>query len=390
MKQRIIIAILSLPLLVLVFSGFQCGSTEMTTAKLNMQRYEWDAAERNLAKEVSKNPTNAEAWFFLGKSRAFLEKYQGMVEALDQCMKLTTEYNTQIFKDIKMPTWARNFNEGLGWHNKIATGPKDSASFYTQRAIDKYKMALVINPDSAQTYQNLAALYSSIPDYDNEILYLKESLKRKPSSDLSTQLINTYITKGQASKAKGDTTTCKQCYDLAIVELTKARQTDPDNEDLLSTMINLYIETNRTKEAMPLIQEAVDKNPSNKVLQNDLGLLYMDEARFPEALEHFEAALKSDDMYDQALRNGAVVTMKIGQQMKDKAEAAANSQKDNIDKSYQEKFKKAADMLNRLLKSEKAASDPVVWDALATAYGNAGMYKEATQAIEKADSLRKK
>lgn len=389
MKQRTILTSLAFTFLIFVLSGFQCGSTEMTTAKLNMQRNEWDAAERNLAKETAKNPTNSEAWFYLGKSRAFLEKWEGMVEAFDQSMKTGNEFTGQI-KDIKLATWARNFNDAIVWHNKVTSVSKDSAGIYIQKALDKYKIALVINPDSAATYQNLAALYSTIPDYDNEILNLKKALERKPSSELSTHLINSYVTKGQAAKAKGDTQTSNECYDLAIAELTRARQSDPSNEDLLTAMINLYIERGRTKEATPLIREALAKDPSNKVLQNNLGLLLMDEGKIDEAVEHFDAALKTDESYDQALRNGAVAYMKIGATMKEKAEAAANSQKDNVDKSYQEKFKKAVDMLNRLLKTEKAATDPNIWDALATAYGNASMYKEAKEAIQKADSLRKK
>ena len=57
------------------------------------------------------------------------------------------------------------------------------------------------------------------------------------------------------------------------------------------------------------------------------------------------------------------------------------------DKAYVEKFKTAVTYLERLTRAND--KDPNVWDALATAYGNAGMFKEAKKAIEKADELRK-
>jgi tetratricopeptide (TPR) repeat protein len=45
--------------------------------------------------------------------------------------------------------------------------------------------------------------------------------------------------------------------------------------------------------------------------------------------------------------------------------------------------------LERLIKIPPQDKDPNVWDALASAYVNAGMIPEAMKATEKADNLRK-
>ena len=53
-----IVAVFVLLISVISFTGFQCSSAELTSAKLYMQRSDWESAERSLAKETEKNPNN--------------------------------------------------------------------------------------------------------------------------------------------------------------------------------------------------------------------------------------------------------------------------------------------------------------------------------------------
>ena len=66
MKLLLQLGIVAVVLAAIVTTGFECASSEMTSAKLYIQRKEYDNAKTQLLKEVAKNPNNEEAYFLLG------------------------------------------------------------------------------------------------------------------------------------------------------------------------------------------------------------------------------------------------------------------------------------------------------------------------------------
>jgi tetratricopeptide (TPR) repeat protein len=377
--------------LYLTFTGFQCGSSEMTTAKLAYSQKNLDKADSSFMKEVEKNPVNGEAWYYLGRVRLEKGNYAGMAEAYKQSLSVTKEFEPKIIDDKKY-VWGVTLNQGVNFFNRsqiLRNDPakKDSADLYLQRSIDAYKMALVVNPDSVITYQNMAVAQHVSGNYDDEIATLQKAISIKKDSKLSSSLINAYIQKAEDAKKTGKTAESAEAFNQAIAALTAERAANPGDEELIGTLINLYIEAGRTKDALPLIKEAVEKDPKNKVYQNDLGLLLLDQGNTEEAIAHFDAAVATDSTYDQALRNGAVAYMKLGAKMKEHAEAKSKG-KGETDKSYISKFKKAVTLLEKLTSLKPDNADFL--EALASAYGNAGMFKQAEAAIKKVDVLRGK
>jgi Flp pilus assembly protein TadD len=387
MKQYSLFAILLITVLFgCIFTGFQCGSTEMTSAKLYINRQDWPNAETALEKEVAKNPTNAEAWYNLGIARIQLGKFESVVTALDNCLKNSTLYAEQV-KNAKLNVWGQVFNKGISYHNQMAKASTDSQSILLQSAIREYKLALQINPDSVGPYQNLAAIYHTAGNTDEEIAIWKEARARRNDPQFTAYIIDAMIKKADDAKAKGDKQTANEYLNKAIIEIDSARKANPDDSEMLGSMINLYIEAGRSKEAMPYMREAIQKDPKNKVFQNDLGLLLMQTDSLDEAAEHFAAAVAADSTYEDALRNGSVAYVKMGQKMKEEATAKDPKGKSS-NKAYVAKFKVAVTLLEKLVSIKP--ENPDFWDAIASAYGNAGMFKEAENAIKKADSLRKK
>lgn len=55
-------------LLYLTLSGFQCASTQISTAKVALKNKDFAKAEESLKAEVAARPGNAEAWYLLGSS----------------------------------------------------------------------------------------------------------------------------------------------------------------------------------------------------------------------------------------------------------------------------------------------------------------------------------
>ncbi|MBI4811170.1 MAG: tetratricopeptide repeat protein [Ignavibacteriales bacterium] len=386
MKNYTILAILTIILTsFLLFTGFQCASQEMTSAKLYIQRSDWESAEKWLTQEVQKNPQNAEAWWLLGSARMQRTNYKGAVEAFDASLKNSNEFTEKI-SQAKKYIWGQALNMGVNYFNKSISASADSAVLLRQQAIESYNTALIVNADSVITYQNLAVAQHANGNYDDEIATLKEGLKRKQTSALHTSLINAYLTKAQNAEAASNKQEANANYDNAIAAIIEARKFSPDDVELLATMIDLYVRLGKASDAKPYIREAVAKDPTNKVYQYNLGVLLMQTDSLEEAIIHFEAALQADPKYDVALQNIGVAYMRIGDKMKQ--DAQSQDLKKDTDKLYLEKFKKAVGYLEQLVELKK--EDPNAWDLMASAYANANLLKEAKAALETADALRNK
>ena len=387
MKKYLLFTALAILCSSITFMGFQCGSAETTSAKLYIQRKDFPAAEKALMKEVEKNPANAEAWYILGDVRREMGDIKGMMAAFDASLKINNEFQKRI-TDSKLNVWGTRINLGVQKYNASKSVSADSSKMFLEAAVSAYNDALLVNPDSAITYQNLAVAHIAMGNTDSSIVYLKASLARKNDPTFWTFLINAYVMKAADAKKAGNKAESDKYFNDAISALTEARKTDPEDVALLATLINVYIEAGRAVEAMPYIKEAVEKDPTNKVFQNDLGLLLLQTNDTPGAIEHFDAAIAVDPAYTDALRNGAIALMRMGQKEKEAAMSKPDPKSGNVDKSYQKTFMKAAGYLEKYLAIKP--EDANVWQALATAYGGADNTKKAGEALKKADALEKK
>lgn len=387
MRQSVHVVLFFSIIIGFVVTGFQCGSAEMTSAKLYIQRKDWTNAEQSLKKEVEKHPENAEAWFFLGDVQRELGKQEEMLKSFDNSLKYSKEFENEINKR-KLFVWQSAVNAGVSYYNKSINASPDSATMLREKAVDAYKIAIMVQPDSLLAYENMAIAQMALGRVDDQIYYLKEIIKRRNDTETSITLINAYLKKAEEAKAAGKNDESTAYFSEAIEAIKQARQTDPTNTELLKALIDVHIAANRAEEAMPFMAEAVLKDPSNKILRNNYGLLLMKGNQVEKSIEQFNAAIATDSTYEDGVWNGAVAYLRWGEIMKEKATADAEANKKEIDKTYIEKFKIAAQLIEKLVTIKP--DEPKYWDGLATAYVNAGMTKQAQKAFEKADQLRKK
>ncbi len=401
MKQWSIVFILAVILSSFFFTGFQCGSAEETSAKLYMQRSDWRNAETALLKETDKNPANAEAWYFLGQTRLKRGEIAGdqgsydsmkilfssMVEAYKKAKDLSPEYASKSNTE-ELYAWQKAINYGVNLYNKSVSASKDSASMLRTKAITAYETSIYIRPDSILAYKNAAVALHADGKIEEEIAMLKQARQHKSDPDVSSQIIQYYLDKAEEASAKKETEKANGLYATALTELSDARKADPANSQLMDAMINVYIKLGKASEAVPLMQQALDKDPNNKVYHYNLGVLLIQADKLPEAVEHFDAAIKIDPTYDIAYQNAGVAQMKWADKMKTKAVAESEDKKAKMDKSYQEHFKAAAVYFDKLVAMKP--QDVNLYDLLISAYANGGELKKAEEWAKKADVLRKK
>lgn len=158
--KSILASFLALIAVSFAFVGFQCSSAELTSAKLYMQRKEYDKAEEQLLKDVTNNPQDGESWYYLGYVRGELKKWADMMDAFDHALKISDAHKNDITL-AKEHYWIESYNEGT---KSLQNARSDSTAY--QKAVSSFNTAILIEPDSTMSYQGLAYTYLNmgIPD----------------------------------------------------------------------------------------------------------------------------------------------------------------------------------------------------------------------------------
>ncbi|MCL4509934.1 MAG: tetratricopeptide repeat protein [Bacteroidetes bacterium] len=193
-KYRILASLVAAIAVSFAFVGFQCSSAELTSAKLYMQRSEWNQAEVHLEKEVQNNPQDEEAWYLLGRVRAEKQNWSGMLDAFQHALKLSDVHK----KDIDAVTehyWVQFYNTGT----KYLQTAKDSASYYG-KAIAAFNTAILLEPDSAMNYRGLAYTYLNMGATDSAIAPLTTLWTNSKDKEAGKFLGEIYFENGEKLK----------------------------------------------------------------------------------------------------------------------------------------------------------------------------------------------
>lgn len=101
--------------LYLALSGFECASSEVTTARVALKSKDYKKAEEALKREVAARPDNVEAWLLLGDIYNDQSRWVEMDQAYE---KAETAPNAKINDGQRQDIAARRYN---GWLNKFNT-----------------------------------------------------------------------------------------------------------------------------------------------------------------------------------------------------------------------------------------------------------------------------
>lgn len=99
--------------------------------------------------------------------------------------------------------------------------------------------------------------------------------------------------------------TYRDCADFknAINCLVKAHQISPENEDVISALIEVHLEINRNEEAQQYALEGLKINECNANFWNLLGITFFKMEDYNNAADNFEIALTLNPYFKNALYN---------------------------------------------------------------------------------------
>ena len=142
--QRLKILIALALLFGIATTGFDCQSTEITSAKLYIQQKQYDKALESLQKEVAKNPKSDEGYYLMGYIYGEQGNYSEMVNAYNKSLAASDKFKDDISKSNTY-YWANQFNKGVKlYQNGTKETNSDSSKILLDKSIVAFKNAIMI------------------------------------------------------------------------------------------------------------------------------------------------------------------------------------------------------------------------------------------------------
>ena len=211
-------------------------------------------------------------------------------------------------------------------------------------ALNSFENAITIKSELGDTDSNLILYTGYVAEKNNDtakVIKYYGQLAENGSHNIAVyiSLANAYIGQGDVEKA--------------IATIKKGRTVIPNNQNLLLTEANIYLENDRAKEAEEILLEAAKADPKNANLRFAIGAnydkmindtSYTDEQR-AEAMVKGKASYKKaleirPDYFDAAYNMGAMLNNKASALI-----VEANNLPLKEAKKYEAKMKEATDLL---------------------------------------------
>lgn len=368
--------------------GFQCSSTELTSARLYIQQKNFDKALEVLQDEVKQNPKSDEGYYLLGYVFGEKGEMEKMIESFDQSIAISNKFSKEI-TESRAYHWANSFNKGVNLFQRgNKTVDEDSSKMYYDMSVNEYQNAIMLQPDSAETYRSLAFVYLTMGNNEASIEPLQKLVELEKSEDGYQYLGEVYYTLASNKmidfKNDGnlqDSTEAVEMYNKAIDVLEEGKKMYPENTDMLVALSNSYIGANKIDVAMDAFKEGVEKEPDNKFYRYNYGVLLLGAELYEDAESQFLKAIELDSEYENAIYNIAVTYVKWGTDINKKAE-----EEGVISEDYKKKYELALPYLEKVVEIDQ--ENIQIWELLGKVYSVLGMQEDATNAFNKADELR--
>lgn len=304
-----------------------------------------------------------------------------MIENYNKSLSISKNFEKDINVSKKY-FWTNSFNKGVTFYQRgVKSNDTDSAKVFFDKSINEFKTSILIEPDSFDTYKNLAFVYLSKGDNEAAIEPLQKLIKEEKSLDGYKFLGEIYYVNGTNFKAQGKEDEAKTEFNKSIDVLEEGLKNHPNNSELLLTLSNSYIGADRTSDAIEPFKKGVAAEPENKYYRYNYGVLLLGIEDFAGAETQFKKAIEIDPNYDNAIYNLGVTYLKWGTYLNKKSDEDGK-----VSTEYKTKYQDALPYLEKAVQMKDANSQ--TWELLGKVYSVLGMNDDAENAFKKADEMR--
>ncbi len=226
--------------------------------------------------------------------------------------------------------------------------------------------------DTAIIYNTALAAYNG-EIWDAAEKYFDQSIDLKyGGGDAVLLLHQVYSTTGDSTKMGPN--------------LIKGFETYPEDDRILTTLINYYLETSQNDKALNYLNTAIESDPSNPSFYYARAVLNDNSKKFEEALADYNKALELDPQFFNALYNIGVMYFNKGVEEMNLANEETDFKKFEAKKAVAEKtFKESLPFFERAL--EIRPDEAAVLESLKTLYYRFEMNDKYKEVNDKLNSL---
>ncbi|MEN7547482.1 tetratricopeptide repeat protein [Rapidithrix thailandica] len=170
-----------------------------------------------------------------------------------------------------------------------------------EKAIGYFEKALALQPDHYNSRENLMICATRL---ENSDLILKHGYYLMKNAYDEAWLY--YVLQREEVK--------QNRLQHALKILKKGRKRHPENLDLISHSVKLYIQMENYPEAVELLEQKLQLSPRDKYAYCELGNLYEKLDKWKKAESNYQAALKLDPVFYEGLSAMASLYYKMGLQ----------------------------------------------------------------------------
>jgi len=278
-----------------------------------------------------------------------------------------------------------HLNYGVGLAAELGPPGRPQAS---DEVVEQYREALRLNPDYPVAHYNLAIALGEQGRTDEAILHCREAIRIAPHyAEAHNGLAVALLERGQTTES--------------ILHCREAIRFKPGYAEPHHNLGRAMERQGRTDEAMGEYLEALRINPNYADAHNDLAIILGVRGRTDEAIRHYEEALRARPDYAEAHTNLAIVLSWRGR-MDEAVRHCREAIRANPE--YADAYCYLAlflatdpdpgirDGAEAVRLAEEGCrltgrKDPLLLDALAAAYAEAGRFKEAAATAREAEAL---
>ena len=170
----------------------------------------------------------------------------------------------------------------------VAEGDRHARERAYDKAVEAYREALRLKPDSAAAHHGLGRAYISMGRVSDALEPLKAAARLDPQN--AVVRLNLGITLASLRRA-----------DEALAEMNEAKRLAPRDPRVHNELGNvLHNSFGRMEEALAAYQEALRLNPNVPAVHHNIGLMLMRLGRFNEAVGPLQEALRLNPAYRNA------------------------------------------------------------------------------------------
>ena len=321
----------------------------------------------------------SEYYYLLGYCYGEEGKVLGMINSFNQSHSFSDKFNQEIEK-VKKYHRAKFFNSGATYFNNAN---KEENTFnredLLESSADAFTKALLIDEVDQDTNRDLALVYMALEKYEAAVKPLKVLVDKYNSVEGYRFLGQIFFQRG--NKLKGsDSGASLQTYDEAIKILEEGRKLYHKDKDILRTLSNSYIATNKLDIAKEVFKDGTELEPDNKYYKYNYGVVLLDSGEYEGAEKQFLKAIEIDTGYENALYNLGVTYVRWGTHLNKVTE-----EKGEHSNEYMTKYRLALLPLEKVVQMK--SNDAGLWELLGRIYTVLGEQDKATEAFNKSNSL---